>query len=148
MKNTALYLISSFCLFIFCCTSCDTNCNDCGSYKTVSYFIENNSNQELELVFFRETQNVPSSLQIGNRLKLHQLSVVSQEGILCCEPFFYDSLQIKNRNSIIETFYNKNNSISACNDLKNPLCENNYELIRNDKDSKENEFLEYLITIE
>lgn len=128
-------------LLIFICTiflnSCDNNCDDCGTYTSTSYSIINQTETDINLVFFHQSRNTEVIAQNDKKTVLHQLSVVSQGGELDIEPIMYDSLVIN------ETKYNR----TDCSPIVNMLCIENYVLSQTE-DEQGNIFKEYSLEIE
>lgn len=130
MKKLVLFL------YIIFLASCDNNCDDCGTYVSTSYSIVNRLGADINLVFFNQGQNTEVFAENDKEIVLHQLSVVSQEGVLEIEPIMYDSLLI-NDNKYLK---------SDCSSIENMLCIENYTLSET-KDNLGNTFKDYSLEV-
>jgi len=123
-------------------SSCNSDCNDCDSYTSRSFYIENNTDGNYELIFYRDSGEFEmQSIIPASSLKLFQVSVVSQSGFLVMEPFYYDSVQYLKNNTVVSKYYQSGD----CSEETNPLCENNFVFQKESVDDNGNKFIEYKI---
>ena len=139
-------LIYIICTLTIIGGSCDTDCNDCDPYTKRTWYIGNNLNQELTLIFFANLgAEVVDEIVLpkDTLLQVYSSSRVSIEGPLTVTPFTYDSIKVYDGSILLYSFkQNKDCQVSS-----NPLCEENFIKIKEEKSKTGNTLIEYQIEI-
>jgi hypothetical protein len=139
--------LAQICILLSLTMSCNSDCDDCGSINEISYTIKNESNKRMELSWYTEA-NIVNNFEIkeNESIVLYEASVEKGEiGELQVPPIqgqraYFDSVKIA---SPEQSFvFIKDN----CNEPQNPLCEDNYELVKS-IDTGERIEKEWLFTI-
>ena len=131
-------------------SSCDTDCNDCGPTGHTRYYIKNSTNEDFKLYWFGNT-TLPSHIAhefvipAGERLLIYESSLTGTSGPISTPPFNsitpYDSIKLELVSRTVT--YLKGD----CDSTRNPLCEDNYELITS-IDTKKQKIKEWEFEIE
>ncbi len=138
-------LIWILCGLVLICSFYRCNdCNDCGSYTSLTYSIKNTLDEDLKVSFFGKSGQLFETILTGQSSEvLYQISVVYQSGLLFAEPSYFDSLKIYSGSTIIYNF----NENSDCGIPSNGLCESNYLKIKEEKSTAGNLFIEYRLDL-
>lgn len=118
--------------------SCDTDCNDCGPTGYTRYYMLNSTSEPVTITWFGNTtlsSNISHEFIIseGEKKLLYESTVglsitPSLEQAISTPPFGsitpYDSIRLESSSNMLA--YTK----SDCDVTANPLCEENYELIK------------------
>lgn len=124
--------------------SCDGDCNDCNPYISQTYSIKSTLNENVRMVFFRNSGQQSEVILDSNSSEiLYQISRVSQSGLLSVEPFAFDSLKIFSGSNILYDFDRSDN----CEIPSNALCEENFIKVSEEKDNADNTFVEYRLDL-
>ncbi len=141
-----MYRIYIFILF-FGIFSCDKECNDCGLISSSRYYLKNNSNDDLKLIFYENTTQIKYdtiSIEKNQRIPFLFLSTGSPaKTILSLDYAIYDSIKIIN-NSEVKSLIN---DIENCSNVYNVLCKSNYNLILEQEEKLGNKYSEYELII-
>lgn len=143
MKKLVVSIISLVSTLSF--SSCDKNCEGCGSSTSWSYKIRNNLELNLELITFR--QGVGET--INDTLVINPLSektvfagTASNTLIDFIGNDLIDSCHLYKDDMYVTTYFK-----NKCLDESNPLCTSNYELVNESEDKKGNKFKNYVLEL-
>ena len=142
-------------IVILCCislmsNSCDTDCNDCGPTGHIRYYMLNSTSEPVTITWFGNTtlsSNIYHEfiLAEGKKVLLHESSLTGTTGQISIPPFGsiapYDSIRLKSASNRLA--YTE----CDCDVTANPLCEENYELIKS-VDTKNQRIKEWQFEIE
>lgn len=135
--------------------SCESNCEGCGPTGYTEYYMINATNKPVTLTWFGNatlSSNVADefTIPVGEKVLLYEsglglsLPPSTARSIISRSPFgnsvLYDSVKIASTS--LNIIYDKNN----CKLSNNPLCEENYQLIKM-VDTKEQQIKEWEFTI-
>ena len=121
-----------FCISLMS-NSCDTDCNDCGPTGYTRYYMLNSTSEPVTITWFGNTtlsSNISHEFIIseGEKVLLYESSLTGTTGQISTPPFGsitpYDSIRLESASNMLA--YTK----SDCDVTANPLCEENYELIK------------------
>ncbi len=143
-------LIGILCSIALMANSCDTDCNDCGPTGYTRYYMMNTTNEPVKLTWFGNT-TLPSNkahesvIAENENVLLYESSLTGTTGQISTPPFGsitpYDSVRLESVSKTI-TYINAN-----CDLTTNPLCEENYELIKS-VDTKDQKIKEWEFEIQ
>jgi hypothetical protein len=145
------------CIITILLASCD--CNDCGPSSVESISLLNKTNTPLSMIFYYTNPEVDNPITLldtvkvedQNKIYLYKSGMGQIWGELWQEPYSsdlkgFDSVQVF-ANNLHKTTYLK----GECYRKSNPLCQNNYILITDKKETKGKNkgdtFKEYQIAI-
>jgi hypothetical protein len=139
-----LFLISFLCVISFACE--ELGCSDCGPTTKRIFSIQNATSNSLQMTFYSSLTDTESQvIASGATLVAHSRSVDGElDGFTSIVPYGYDSAKIYQNDILLEAFYQPSN----CSSIRDLLCEENYELIRDEVTSSGNTIKEYRLTID
>jgi hypothetical protein len=118
---------------------CDTDCNDCGPIREVSYVLSNSSERQDKIVFYFNEIDVDTvNLLPNSNLLLYSISVDNIAGLLMARPFDYYKVETYTEDSLYHTFQR-----DSCVSEIDLLCEENYEIFSDEVFKSGSRFIEY-----